>query len=125
MEKKAIIRKPWTIQDREIVIKCVEEYPVNLSYAFKMASPKLNRSVQTICAYYYDSIKNREKVITTGSNKGFSNNNIKNQHKCKKTGIVIADLQPIQYIIKELLNLSQKERKFLITFLTDPTKLLV
>lgn len=117
-------QRKWTVEERDVIIECVEKYPVNLSYAFEMASLRIDRSVRLISAYYYYSIRKKENIITTGSNKGFSKNNIKNQHKCKETGELKPDLQPIQYIIKEILNLSMKERAFLATFLTNPDKLI-
>lgn len=121
--KKVLSR--YSAQDAELILKTISEYPTNLRHGFKIAGTKLNRNPNNIAAYYYQTLKKKNNIITVGSNNGFSKDNIKNQHKCKKTGAVIPDLQPIQYIIKDILNLSLKERNFLAMFLTNPDKLMV
>jgi len=119
------VRIPYAEWERVIIKKCVADYPNNLQYAFVIAAEKLpHRKVENINAYYYQTLKKQDTMITVGSKNGFTKSNVKNQHKSKETGKVTPDLQPIQWIIKELLNLTTKERNFIATFLTDTNKLL-
>lgn len=119
-----LVRVPYKEWEIDIIKKCIADYPNNLQYAFKAAAEQLpNRKANNINAYYYQHLKKQDIMITVGSKNGFTKNNVKNQHKDKNDKL-IPDLQPIQWIIKELLNLSTKERNFIANFLTAPNKLL-
>lgn len=111
-------------EEEDVIKKDIKLYPHNLQYAFEMSATELNKTKTSIANLYYNKIKKNNTLITVGSEKGFTKNNIKNQHKSKETGTVIQDLQPLQWIIKELLNLTTQERKFITLFLTDTSKLL-
>jgi hypothetical protein len=118
-------REAYRKEEQDIIKKNIKLYPHNLQYAFEKSAEELpNRSKSSIANIYYYKMKKDNTIITVGSEKGFTKDNTKNQHKSKKTGEVAADLQPIQWLIKELLNLSIKERNFIATFLTDTNKLL-
>lgn len=117
------VRNRFTTVEKQIILNCVKQYPTNLSFAFKEASKLMNRNIISISAHYYTVLRKNNNIITVGSENGFSKNNIKNQHK-DNDGNIKSDLQPIQYLIKEILNLSYKERDFLLLFFTNPNKLL-
>lgn len=111
-------------EEEDIIKKNIKLYPHNLQYAFEISATELNKTKTKVIYMYYHNIKKNNTLITVGSEKGFTKNNIKNQHRSKETGTVIQDLQPLQWIIKELLNLTTQERKFITLFLTDTSKLL-
>lgn len=110
-------RIQWNSEEDTIVIKKVEQYPTNLSYAFREASKLLpNRNLEAICTRYYSSLRKKHKyTITTGSQKGFSNN-VKNQRIDDDGKLTNQELEPVHIVMAQMLNLPEKDRKRLLAF---------
>ena len=112
-------RVPFTPSEDEVIIKFVKDYPTNLKKGFIEASKQLsNRSWKIISVRWYTILKKRKHVnaITCGSSKGFTKN-VKNL-KCDKNGnLPEQELRAIDYVMKEILGLSLKDRRKIINFL--------
>jgi hypothetical protein len=128
IEKKieSIFKVDYNFNMDKIIVENVIKYPLNLQYAFEITAKILNKNYpqkdklftkQVIQGRYYSYIKHNYNIITTGSKIGFSIN-IKNQHK-DKNKILKQNLTSFQVLIKEILNLSDDERKKIITLLTN------
>lgn len=109
-------RIEWNSEEDATVIKKVEQYPTNISYAFKEASKLLpNRKLEAIRSRYYGSLRKEHKyTITTGSQKGFSNN-VKNQ-RIDDGKLTKQELEPVHIVMAQMLNLPEKDRKRLLAF---------
>lgn len=112
--------KKYILEEDNIIINCIKEYPTNLSYAFKQASLRMNgkRTARAIELRWYTVLKKKDNIniITVGTEKGFTKNS-KNLKRNKEGKLPEQGLKPIAYLVKEILNLSSPERKILITFL--------
>lgn len=111
------IRVPYTEWEDLIIINQVKNYPTNLRFAFREAGKQLlKRSLSSIEFRWYSYLRGKNDVnaMTTGSNKGFTQN-VKNLHVDKETGILPEqNLKHYLYIVKEMLELPMNERNAII-----------
>jgi len=123
---ESLFKVDYNFNMDKLIIENVIKYPLNLQYAFEITANLLNVNYpqkdklftkQTISGRYYAYIKHNYNVITTGSKAGFSMN-VKNQHK-DNNKMLKQNLTSFQVLIKEILNLSDDERKKIITLLTN------
>lgn len=116
-KKKNPVR--FTPSEDEVIIRFVKEYPTNLVKAFAEASNQLhNRKWKHVQMRWYGYLKKHKDInaITCGSSKGFTKN-VKNL-KCDKNGnLPEQELRAIDYVMKEILGLSLKDRRKIINFL--------
>lgn len=66
MFKKAL-RKKYTSDDLNIIIKCVEKYPDNIQNGLEEAAKLLNTSFKAISMQYYTKIKKTTTVVAVAS----------------------------------------------------------
>ena len=119
-----LLKSSYNINIDTIIVKCVRMYPTNLSYAFEQAMIEINNNSIHICKFtcnqisgrYYSYIRHNYNVIVTGSDNGFVLN-VKNTIRKKQKPQ--PKLSPILYLLKEILNLSDKDRQELISFLNN------
>jgi len=117
-----INKKNYTVETDKLIIAAVRQYPLNLQYAFKIACKEINAKYKldikpiSIQGRYYSFVRKNYEIITTGSNAGFSIN-VKNKHR-KDNKLPKQNLKPVQSLLKQILNLSDKERALLIDLLT-------
>lgn len=116
-ENDRLPRIRWNSEEDTIIIKKAEQYPTNLQYAFKEASNLLpGRNLKSISVRYYASLKKKHKyTITTGSQKGFSNN-VKNQRIDEDGKLTKQELEPVHVVMAQMLNLPERDRKRLLAF---------
>ena len=69
---------PYTLEERNIVLKWLQLYPDNLLQGFTRAVEELgnNRNVPALRVKYYSTWKHEEdfRAVTTGSREGFTHN---------------------------------------------------
>lgn len=107
---------PYTKREDEIIINEVKNYPTNLLFAFKQAAPKLpERNAHSISMHWYQKLRKNDntKAVTCGSEKGFTQN-VKNVHVNDDGNLPDQNLKHYLFVVKELLNLPNKERKLII-----------
>lgn len=105
-----------------IIVKFCRLYPTNLQFAFKKAAIELNKNNKTFVKYtknqisgrYYSFIRKHYSIVSTCSKEGFVLN-VKNSISTKKRNQ--PKLTPVLFLLKEILELDEKERLNLIDFL--------
>ena len=110
----------YTKEEDDIIINEVKNYPTNLGNAFEEASKKLqNRSAKTVSQRWYKHLKHNESVVTVGSKAGFT----KNVKNTKKIDGVMQEQNLKHYlvVVKELLDLPDKERKLVLNLFMGNT----
>ena len=111
----------YTETEDLIIINQVKNYPTNIVYAFKEAQKLIpRRTEEGIRFRWYVKLCKLEttNAVTCGSSKGFTKN-VKNVHVNKETGIMPdQNLRHYLYIVKEILELPQKEREVIISLFT-------
>ena len=110
------ISRRYTKEEDEIIINEVKNYPTNLLHAFTEAAKKIEgRSVKTISQRWYVYLKKKDDVsaLTCGSNKGFTQN-VKNVCRDSENNLPEQGLKHYLHVVKELLDLPQKERNLVI-----------
>lgn len=111
----------YTETEDLIIINQVKNYPTNINYAFKEAQKLIpRRTDKAIGMRWYTKLSKLESTnaITCGSKKGFTKN-VKNMCVSKETGIMPdQNLRHYLYIVKEILELPQKEREVIISLFT-------
>lgn len=115
-------RPPFYTESEDlIIINQVKNYPTNIRYAFKEAQKLMpRRNEKAIGMRWYTKLSKLESTnaITCGSNKGFTKN-VKNICISKETGVMPEqNLRHYLYIVKEILELPQKEREVIISLFT-------
>jgi len=114
-------RVPYKKSEDNIIINQVKNYPANLRNAFREAQLLLpKRSLSSVEFRWYSYLRMQDNVnaITCGSNKGFTKN-VKNVQIDRETGIMPdQNLRHYLYIVKEILELPQKEREVIISLFT-------
>lgn len=114
-------RVPYKKSEDNIIINQVKNYPANLRNAFREAKLLLpKRSLSSVEFRWYSHLRMQDNVnaITCGSNKGFTKN-VKNVQVDRETGIMPdQNLRHYLYIVKEILELPQKEREVIISLFT-------
>ena len=103
----------YTATERTIVLKWLQQYPDNLTHAFKKASEEIGtRSNQSLTVKYYTCWKNEEDflAVTVGSKKGFTQN-VKNTPRVEGVFPEERTLNSVGWLIKNFLNLPSKEQK--------------
>lgn len=118
MEKRR--NKRYTEEEKAIIIEQLKLYPDNRNEAFRVISTMLkDRAPRSIENYYQNNIKNNSAILigTVGSNIGFTHNRKNNPVREGQTFKRKEPLNPVIYIMKELLNLSQEDRQAIISFL--------
>lgn len=103
----------YTATERTIVLKWLQQYPDNLTHAFKKASEEIRtRSNQSLTKKYYACWKNEEDflAVTVGSKKGFTQN-VKNTPRVEGIFPEERTLNSVGWLVKNFLNLSSKEQK--------------
>jgi hypothetical protein len=108
----------------EVIVKHIRLNPANLQFAFKESCVELNSQNKTgisftpmqVSGRYYSFIRKHYTVLTVGSDKGFTLN-VKNCFSTK--GKKQPKLSSVLFLLKEILNLEDKERKDLIEFLNQ------
>lgn len=99
-----------------IIIKHIKENPLNLRYAFKLASIEIKKmTAKQVEGRYYYYLKTNHNMITVGSKVGFSNN-VKNLHTDINGNLPKADMNNIQWLMKQILELSKEDREKLLNF---------
>jgi hypothetical protein len=115
---KGQIAPLYTETEDLIIINQIKNYPTNIKYALSEAQKLIpRRSLSSVDFRWYNTLRKQDNVnaITCGSNKGFTKN-VKNVHVDKKTGIMSEqNLRHYLYIVKEILELPQKEREVIIS----------
>jgi len=111
----------------KIIISYIRKYPTNLQFSFKESAKELNKffhkerlnrtvTYKSVEGRYYSYIRVNYEVIAVGSGDGFSIN-VKNKPNITKK--YRPKLRPVLYLMREILNLSAKDRKELIHFLNQ------
>lgn len=116
-------KRSYTKKEDAIIINEVKNYPTNLLHAFSEASKKLtNRKTGAISTYWYSDLRKNVEVnaITCGSEKGFTQN-VKNILRNEDNNLPDQGLKHYLYIVKELLDLPDIERKLVINLFTGNT----
>lgn len=107
----------YTKEEDLIIMKEIKKNPQNIVSCCENASKILkNRTTKSIYVRYYNFLKKKYNILSVGSSKGFSKNNIKNQKRSYPGEILKPDLQPFQMIVKDMLELSLNERKRILDF---------
>lgn len=108
--------KRFTEEEDIIIIREVKKCPSNLSKAFQEAANKLsNRTEAAVTGRWYNTLRAKQTVITTGSAAGFTKN-VKNLQRNVDGSMPEQHLKGVEFIMKELLTLSTEERKLIINF---------
>lgn len=111
------MKNRYTKQEDDIIREQVQLFPDNIVGACELASKILkNRTAKGVYQRYYSFLKKKTIIISVGSRKGFTNNNVKNTPRTKKNPILKSDLKPFQFIVKELLDLSYEDRQKVLNF---------
>ena len=103
----------YTATERTIVLKWLQQYPDNLVHAFEKAAEELGtRTAKSLSVRYYKKWKKEEDflAITVGSKKGFTQN-VKNTPRVEGVFPEERALNSVGWLIKNFLNLSNKEQK--------------
>jgi hypothetical protein len=104
-----------------IIISNVRKYPANLQYSFEVSSLEIYQTTNlkvtklSIQGRYYGYIRLNYNVINVGSSENGFTINVKNKSKIKTQ----PKLTPIQGLIKEILNLSDKDKELIINILKN------
>ena len=109
-------RTKWSQAELDVIINEVKNYPTNIDYAFEQAEMKLDgRNKKSIQNAWYLKLRKNTNVnaITTGSEKGFTKN-VKNTHRDEDGNLPDQGLMHYMYVLKEILNLPQKERDVIL-----------
>lgn len=109
----------FTEDEYKIIIEEVKKCPTNLQNAFKEASEKLKLPHAKIQGTWYVTLRKRPdvKAITVGSKHGFTQN-VKNIKRNAAGEMPEQDLKHVQFLMRQILELSVKERKAIIAFLS-------
>lgn len=97
------------LKEDNILISYIRKYPTNIRYAITLASEELNLSITALSHRYYTRIKHSIAVLTVGSEIGFSNN-VKNTLRDINGNLPTPDMNDVQWLMKQILNLSEKDR---------------
>ena len=106
-------RNPYTSTERSTVLKCLQQFPDNISHAMSKAAEELTtRTATSLITQYYTVWKNEEdfRALTVGSKEGFTHN-IKNTPRVKGVFPEERSLNTVGWLIKNFLNMSSKEQK--------------
>jgi len=100
-----------------ILINHIKQNPTNIRHAITIASKELKISFHTLNNRYYKTIKHNQTILTVGSEVGFSNN-IKNNLRDINGDLPSPDMNDVQWLMKQILNLPQKDRDTIKLLLT-------
>lgn len=103
----------------EKLIEAIKNSPTNISYAIRKISKEYNVKYDRLENRYYKTLKHQNTILTVGSEIGFSQNNVKNQFVDKNGNLPDPGMNNIQWLLKNILNLSEQERKQLIQILNS------
>ena len=106
-------RNPYTSTERSTVLKCLQQFPDNISHAMSKSAEELtSRTATSLITQYYTVWKNEEdfRALTVGSKEGFTHN-IKNTPRVKGVFPEERSLNTVGWLIRNFLNMSSKERK--------------
>lgn len=114
--------KKFTEEEDHVIINNIKNFPTNLKYAFKISSedPLLKeRSLPSIAQRWYGHLRRQTNIhsVSCGSKNGFTQN-VKNVLRDENSNLPNQGLKHHLYLIKEILDLSEKERNAIITILT-------
>ena len=112
-----IKRQQWKKEYDEVIIECVKKTPTNITYALNSASKQLHKTFGCVSGRYYLKLGKDPKIaaITCGSAKGFTQN-VKNMHRNDDGSMPEQNLKGFMFVMREMLDLSQAERKKIIEF---------
>ena len=108
--------KNFSEREDKTVIEHIKQTPDNLSFAFEKAAIKLNRTVKSVRQRYYATLRTKASILTVGSKRGFTQN-VKNTHKDKNGNVKSQATNPIQYVLREILELPIDDRKQIVNFI--------
>ncbi len=113
-------RKPWSVEEENIVLNNVKKFPDNLRESFRLSEKELeDRNLKSIEQKYYQSIRAKHPhIISIGSAIGFTGKNVKNRANksdSQETPLT-SKLKPFQRIVVEMLSLSEADRNRVIEF---------
>jgi len=110
------MKKRYTKEEDEIIIESVKKYPDNIRFGFKIAVKLLkDRPISSVHYRYYFVLKPNNLILTVGSSKGFTANNVKNRISTKDKNFQ-PNLLPFQFVTKQILDLSFEDRKKVLNF---------
>jgi len=115
--------RPYTENEKQIIIGQVKNYPTNLLHAFKEAEKLLpHRNANSISMLWYNNLRKNSEIsaITCGSEKGFTQN-VKNKFRNEDGTLSDQGLKHYLYVVKELLNLPNNERQLIVNLFTGNT----
>lgn len=113
-------RPRYTKREEEVIIDLIRQYPTNLKYAFEQAAERLGRDAMSISSKWYGDIRKNPEykgLITTGSEKGFSNN-VKNVF-AKDGEAPEQNLSSFQILIQDMLKLTKREKEIIKAILSN------
>ena len=110
-------RVRYTPEEDLIIISKIKEYPTNLTHAFEEAALILNRDKRAVNFRWYNTLKKRGNILTTGSQSGFSSN-VKNTIRTEDNPIPEPELKGHLFVLQQILSLSVAERQAIIRILT-------
>jgi hypothetical protein len=116
---KGLTYQKFSEEDKQILLEQLTIYPDSRKEAFRQSSLLMpHRNVGSIVSYYYKHVLNSKYVIgTTGSSRGFTSNRKNTKTKDGQEFVRAKPLNPIMWLMKELLNLDEDDRLVIINFL--------
>lgn len=108
----------FTEDEHKIIIEEVKKCPTNLQNAFKLASKRLRKKTkQQVQSTWYQCLRKKPdvKAITVGSRHGFTQN-VKNVKRNAAGEMPEQNLNSVQWLMKQMLELTPRERKAIIAF---------
>ncbi len=101
-----------------ILINHIKQHSTNIRHAITIASKELKISFNTLNNRYYKTIKHNQTILTVGSEIGFSNN-VKNTIRDIDGNLPSPDMNDVQWLMKQILNLPEKDRNTIKLLLTN------
>lgn len=111
-------RRPlYTIEEDQIILESVAEYPDNLQHAFDEAAISLEgRNAKSISQRYYNTLRKGEQTHISVSSKKGSTSNVKNKRRVENV-FEQRNLSPVKSIILQMLDLDDASIEKIKSFL--------
>lgn len=110
LNSKAVANKKRKLtNDDKIIEKYVKRNSTNIRYGLELASKELNTTFEKVNNRYYKHLKYTITMLTVGSEMGFTNN-VKNTPRDINGNLPTPDMNDVQWLMKQILNLSEKDR---------------
>jgi hypothetical protein len=113
---RTVKKKKLTIEDKTI-INNIKKYPTNIKYALTLSAEELRTTFEKLNNRYYKHLKYSHTILTVGTEIGFSNN-VKNTLRDIDGNLKLPDMNDVQWLMKQILNLSEQERNTIKLLLT-------